>query len=66
MKNGKTQWFDKFKRLYYKLTIKGYCSYHQKYIINIKDCGVCSVCNWAYKCNHLIDFKDLSYIHLNR
>ena len=65
MKNGKTQWFDKFKRLYYYITINGgHCSYNQKFINSIKDCELCSICNWSSRCYHLIDIDDMPYFNM--
>jgi len=41
------------RRLYYRIYLRcydGFCSFHHKKIKRIRDCGICSVCNWTYKC----------------
>lgn len=46
--------------LYYKAYVYyfgGWCNYHSKKINSIKQCGVCSVCNWHWKCGHFNRYR---------
>jgi len=46
----------RLKYFWYKFIIRnGYCGLYKKEIKNINDCGMCSVCNWTFKCEHFLN-----------
>jgi len=48
------------RRLYYRVYVYcggGWCDYHRREIKSISWCGVCSVCNWNWKCSYFIRFR---------